>query len=61
METIGDAYMVSAGIPEEQEHHASQIAMTALEMREVCLIKMSLISCDMLKIVSTPAAYNWES
>uniref|UniRef100_A0A0N5ALR4 guanylate cyclase n=1 Tax=Syphacia muris TaxID=451379 RepID=A0A0N5ALR4_9BILA len=34
VETIGDAYMVAAGIPEEQEHHVCNIALTALQMRE---------------------------
>ena len=35
IKTIGDAYMVAAGIPEEKAHHAQAIAQMALEMKSV--------------------------
>ena len=34
METIGDAYMVASGIPQINEHHASEIAKMALDLHE---------------------------
>ena len=35
IKTIGDAYMVAAGLPEEQSNHAQAIANMALDMRVV--------------------------
>ena len=32
METIGDAYMVASGLPQPNDHHASEIADMSLEM-----------------------------
>ena len=35
IKTIGDAYMVAAGLPEEQKRHAHAIADMALDMKIV--------------------------
>ena len=32
VETIGDAYMVAAGVPEKSDHHASEICKMALDL-----------------------------
>ena len=32
VETIGDAYMVASGLPQLNEHHASEIADMSLQM-----------------------------
>ena len=32
VETIGDAYMVASGVPDQNEHHADEVAKMALDL-----------------------------
>lgn len=41
VETIGDAYMVAAGVPEHHEHHASEISKMALDLlAKICTFEV---------------------
>lgn len=50
VETIGDAYMASGGLPERDVNHAQHIADFALMVRAVCLLVRNPITGEPLRI-----------